>query len=871
MLDNATPFCPIAVELESWTKSGREMAINWSNLRTRHPSTGAMRTLGPELLAASFLAPVAEEPDWDGALARDDAPWARSFEAVPDQVRLSIEQAFGDLAEATRTARLESIDISDLPSGRARRHVEALLELEQELKGVPADLAAIRHVLDSSEALEPFPVCPPPRGTFDSVLECALHERFLNLFGEADPGPTRETRATIGRALRGIQDNLLKLAEPAEPDDSIRFFAVRDASSEADLAAALARRLLDEGSTPQDIAVLMPNSSYPGFVATAFEKACIPLAGVPADLERDAEGETLRLLLQAMHPSPPPMVWASLCISPLMPWTAREGAKMAREVMRSGSTGTVPEFLLRAKGPVPGNRKALMARFSGLKLKDNVPALAKSTGRLASAAPSSEDASLDMAATLRALRPSSPPRKAAERMVEAASLWKGDEEPWRPARHLIVLGFAGDGYPAGTGVGPLFLDSELALLKLHCGLGIPTRAERMRRNLDRFRRQLGMVSETATFLIPKRDFAGGELGSCPGFALVARAISGGNGKGPHLAMLDGAPDELWPCSARIRMPMAGTCPILPENGMLDVGQNALHLRKDEDGKPKPQSPSRLETMLVSPLVWAMREAGAEPVEWLPPGMDAMSQGSLYHAVLENLFPEGATPSELELREAFDDAFDRAVDKTARLLREDIWKVEAASFRSEALRMALSWRSRLDALGANVLASEQRLEGTALGLGMNGIADALIGLPGGRMMVVDFKASKSDGRRKRMEKGWDLQVALYRLMIEDAGNEETRRIAEGGEDVDIAYHLLRDGVTLATGRATDSGELERVGSDISGEALKRLGRTLSELEKGIIRLNGRNDALEYEKESGFKPYALVEDSLAMALCVDAAGE
>lgn len=853
------------------TKSGREMAINWSNLRTRHPSTGALRTLFPELLATSFLAPVADKPDWDGALARACAPWARSFEAVPDQVRPSVEQAFGDLAASTRTARFDSVDVSELPSGRARRHLEALLELEGDLKSLPADIAAVRHVLESSEALEPFPVCPPSSGKFDSVLEGALHERLRDLFGEADPGPSFATGAPNGRALRGIQDNLLKRAEPAEPDDTVRFFAVRDISSEAELAAALARRLLDEGSPPQDIAVLMPNSSYPGFVATAFEKAGIPLAGVPADVERDSEGETLRLLIQAMHPSPPPMVWAALCISPLMPWEAREGAKMAREVMRSGRTSAVPEFLLRAMGPVPGSRKALMARFSGLKLKDNAPALAKSSKRMASAAPSSEDAPLDMAATLRALRPSSPPVEAVGRMVEAASIWTGDEEPWRPARHLIVLGFAGDGYPAETGVGPMFLDSELALLKRHCGLDMPTRAERMRRNLDRFQRQLRMVSETATFLIPKRDFGGGELAPCPGFALIARAISGGNGKGPHVAMLDGSPDESWPCGAKVRMPMAGTCPMLPEDGMLDVGQNALHLRKDEDGKPKPQSPSRLETMLVSPLVWAMREAGAEPVEWLPPGMDAMAQGSLYHAVLENLFPEGAAPTEKELRDAFDDAFERAVDKTARLLREDVWKVEAASFRSEALRMALRWRSLLEAMGASVLASEQRLEGTALGLGINGIADALIGLPGGRMMVVDFKASKSDGRRKRMEKGWDLQVALYRLMIEDAGNEETRRIAEGGEDVDIAYHLLRDGVTLAAGIATDSGELERVGSDISAQAMKRLRRTLSELEKGMIRLNGRDDAREFEKESGFKPYALVEDPLAMAFCVDSAGE
>lgn len=847
------------------------MAINWSNLRTRHPSTGALRTLFPELLATSFLAPIAEKPDWDGALARTGAPWARSFEAVPDQVRPSVEQAYWDLAASTRTARFESIDVSELPLGRSRRHLEALLLLERDLKGLPADIAAVRHVLESSEALEPFPVCPPSSGKFDSVLEGALHERLRDLFGEADPGPPSAVGAPNGRALRGIQDNLLKRAEPAEPDDTVRFFAVRDISSEAELAAALARRLLDEGSTPQDIAVLMPNSSYPCFVAAAFEKAGIPLSGFPADIERDSKGESLCLLLRAMHPSPPPMVWASLCMSPLMPWEAREGAKMAREVMRSSSTSAVPEFLLQAKGPVPGSRSALMARFSELKLKDNAPELAECSARLASAVQSGKDAPLDMAATLRALRPSSPSGKASGRMVEAASIWTGDDEPWRPARHLIVLGFAGDGYPAGTGVGPMFLDSELALLKRHCGLDIPTRAERLRRNLERFRRQLGMVSETATFLIPKRDFAGGKLGPCPGFALVARAISGGNGKAPHVAMLDGVPDESWPCSAKVWMPMAGTCPILPEDGMLDVGQNALHLRKDEDGKPKPQSPSRLETMLVSPLVWAMREAGAEPVEWLPPGMDAMAQGSLYHAVLENLFPAGAPPSEKELLDAFDLAFDSAVGNAARLLREDVWKVEAASFRSEALRMALRWRSRLEAMGARVLASEQRLEGTALGLGMNGIADALIGLPGGRMMVVDFKASKSDGRRKRMEKGWDLQVALYRLMIEGAGNEETRRIAEGGEDVDIAYHLLRDGVTLATGRATDSGELERVGSDISGQALKRLGRTLSELENGMIRLNGRDDAREFEKESGFKPYALVDDPLAMAFCVDSAGE
>jgi hypothetical protein len=255
-----------------------------------------------------------------------------------------------------------------------------------------------------------------------------------------------------------------------------------------------------------------------------------------------------------------------------------------------------------------------------------------------------------------------------------------------------------------------------------------------------------------------------------------------------------------------------------------------------------------------------------PLDWAPVGMDILTQGNLYHAVMEQLFlPAESVPAEADILAGFDAAFDRAVARKAAFLVDDVWAIEAASMRAAARDMALTWRKQLVALGATVLVNEHWLEGRALSLPMNGKADTVLELPDGQRLVVDFKSGSSGKRRERMEKGWDLQVELYREMIEHPENDNAREQGHGATRAAIAYHLLGDGVTLTNGMQGQGANTEAVPGDVSSEAIARLQPIITALGGGTIHLNRRGDAKRFEK-SGVASYALQNTPLAMAFAL-----
>lgn len=202
------------------------MSFYWSSLATRHPETGAWRGLGADLLAEAFLAPRLPDPDWEAALSAPGAPWADSFASQPRQVRAVVERGFTDLVCATETARLDRVDPTALPEGRARRHLAALLEVGRSLGGLPHDLAVVRHVLETDfTALEPLPVCPPRFGEFETPLEAALHGRLQYLFGAAEARPDPAATAPAASALAHLAGNITKTAARVSLDETVRLRA----------------------------------------------------------------------------------------------------------------------------------------------------------------------------------------------------------------------------------------------------------------------------------------------------------------------------------------------------------------------------------------------------------------------------------------------------------------------------------------------------------------------------------------------------------------------------------------------------------------------------------------------------------------------
>lgn len=405
------------------------------------------------------------------------------------------------------------------------------------------------------------------------------------------------------------------------------------------------------------------------------------------------------------------------------------------------------------------------------------------------------------------------------RLLDGVSLLSSAELPWRSARHLIVTGFAAGAYPSGVPTSPFFLDSEVALIRDTLGLHLPSREAALSRGLALFARQIGAASGRATFLCPQRDGMGRPLAPPMTLSLIARLLEGG--ETGLVQDLTAQPLASWPTAHRSVPPLPAPVAPLPEGGVVHLGRrDLLRLHEDEAGRAKPQSPSRLEALLVSPLAWFLGETDATDIPWAPETLDIMLAGTLAHHVLEHVFaPEAALPDPADLPGLTETNLARGIARHAPFLAAAEWQLERETLRREALRAAQVWHGILTDAGARTLRNEIRLEGNAHGIDIRGRADCILQLGDGRLVIVDHKKSGSTRRRMRMRAGWDLQIGLYRAMLARPIRAEGDGLLEAGElvtdRVTGAVRPIRPGdIAVLCQRHTEAARY--------AEALRRLG-------------------------------------------------
>ncbi|WP_165590733.1 PD-(D/E)XK nuclease family protein [Ruegeria denitrificans] len=680
--------------------------------------------------------------------------------------------------------------------------------------------------------------------------------------------------APVSGALGFVQSNLGKSGEGTSADETLRVFGVRDPQEEADFAAARAQQLLQDGivDLPADIGVLVPDDrNYERALAEAFDRVGIPLSGqAEAAIKRDLTAELLLLLLTLLEAPASRTALASLYTSPLMPWPGDTGRRMARELMDRGWSETAKELegagrlvldALRETETLPQLSARLMTVTETL---PDVP-LTERIGQLGIASAKSLDWSV--------LRKRAEPRKEdapdISRFVEGVSLFTENALPWRPARHLIVLGLTGKHWPRLPASNPVFTESEIRLIRETTGLILPGRREHLSRGLEMFRRQLCSATEGATLLVPALDLAGKSLSPSTGFALISHLL-GASDPADLLCDVRGSDVTSIPVPTEALPTQADPAASLPEDGIISLNTDLLRLRQASEGGYVRQSPSRLETLLVSPLAWLMDELGAKDRTWASETLDVMTLGTIMHHILEVVFPKeepipDATAVDVKTPEALVDA----IKCHAIWLNGPAWNTERANLLREARMIAQSWGGFLRKSEATVLHNEIGLEGDFDGLPIAGRADSLLRLPNDRVLVVDHKRSKSYSRRARMTKGWDLQVALYRAMLERPSEAMslTRLVPEGVKTT-TAYHTMLDATVLTDfgGEGIPGAEVASV--DISANATDHLLQAVSEARAGIIRLNRSDDISIMEKDRGITPYALKDNEFVKAFTLPA---
>lgn len=830
------------------------------------PCSGLHYRLNAARLGELSLAP--RESEWNPAkwiAEQPDPVWAASLSSAPGETIAAVVTALDDLILATDNLLPPSVE--GLPDGRLQRHLTALVGLWLRMGDLlPEGLGVVRHVLDLPDGcfLDPLPVV---KGSLDPSAPAAmrnLYDRLEREFGSVPARPKPEL-APDGSRLRVLQRGLTAPdMKAASLDKTIRIHGLRDLDACAEFAAAWARSLIEAGCAASDIAVM--TAADPLHLAGAFAAQGVPLSGLPGSLPlRDVTGETLLHLLLAKRSPTPAMVLASLALSTMMPWGSQTRRDLAEDVMAGNSGRKVIEGhaeqvalwddLRSSAGSLPQVR-FLLERISRQ--------LIGGEALLAKLAPIQHllagEGSPDWEAILRAVQITTPIAGDAKRNREGVSLWSAEESPWRPCHHLIVTDFSEGRYPARPRGNPLFLDSELVALREATGLHLRGRGEDLARSQQLFEEQLQGTSGSVTLLVPRRDFAGSRLAPSAGLALVARAISGVKDASDLIVDLSRSEPEAWPVAHHVPDAWPERPP-LPEALQFD-GFSLLSLRRDEAGVVRPQSPSRLENLVVSPLAWLLEEIDARDLSWSAEELDVLIRGNIAHHVFEHVFlKDEPPPPDEKLSAAISEAYAKAVFRYAPFLRSPLWEMERRGLEREIARAAIGWRDRLLRIGARTVVNEVWLNGVAHGIALKGKADTVLELPSGDLLLVDHKKSGTKRRRQRMEAGWDLQAGLYRDMIMNPTRSEGDGLdALIGRSVGLAYHLMNDGGLLTSGVSLQADpEARDMGNEVNANVIVKLEERLSELKSGRVVLNTIADVDFFRKQGRFEPYVLVEGS------------
>jgi hypothetical protein len=855
----------------------------------------------------AYLLPE-EADNWQAAFADalrtlDDAFWAESCKVAPAETAMAVERALTELVAATDPAQATLVPGMESLEARPRRHLADLVRLVSALDGrLPPELEAIRSLLagDVTQGLRPVRVITAAGVPALTRWRAALVDKLNH---DAGPGDAAEAElaGTLSAvlapvdsapgALGVLQTRLYEPAgEKAPLNGTVQWVGVRDFLQEAEVAAGMVQRMLGEDPSlrPMDIGLLLPDDfEYAIAVEDAFRLGGLALSGLPAERwRRDLGREAVFHFLYCRQKPAPAMALAVVLSSPLMPWSREDGAVLAQAVMdgnyelkvlKGATTESCAMLSLLQEGDTePTTLREALSRFAGLL------GGGEEFGAHVGQARQAVDELAGLLGTMRVIDWAGLRRAATPRLItsgdtqafnlEGVTVWRAGQEPWRPVRRLIVLGFAQGRYPEALARNAVFSAEDLEQVQIHTGLPLENPSQALGQRRARLRRQLAAIGEAVTFLVPRRDPSGAAQSASESLVFMHQLFAGPESADELVVDLDAESGRARANGVAFAAPAPPAAPRMLVIEDLEFGRDLVALRKDAEGDPKPESPSSLETLMVSRLAWLLRRLDAEPIEWAPEAADPKLLGTVAHEVFEGLFGPGVPlPAREEVPERVERLVEDVLTRMAPFLRASRWTVERQHFTAQTVKAAQAWRDTVEQLGAEVIAAEEWLAGEWSGIRIHGQTDLILGLPGKRLLVVDYKRSSSRKRLTQMQRGFDSQASLYRAMLSSGGPKDPNKAElaarlRAANETGVVYYLMNDRVAVSDSALPGAAAIpswRTVDGDIAGQALAAIAQRLAEVRCGRLRLNRVSDRQYFEKEAGITPYALDESPLIAA--------
>lgn len=836
-------------------------------------------------------------------LAEQEGFWSKSYQIAPDETASIIKRELVNLITASSVTDKTVINNIDSLERRLERHLNDLFALYSSLNEKLDDGHEVLReaILTSSDySIQHIQVYTDFTVVNLSVWQQALVDKlntdsqgskqfeFLELLQRGSDEVTTAVSTGLGALQSHIYSPIDKIYNL---DETLQFVGLRDYQEEADVAAGMVQEILQNNHelSEKDIGILMPvQVEYSFVIKDAFDRAGLSLSGLGTDTWIKNLGRDVVFHFLYCRQTPAPAMALSVCLSSaLMPWSHEEGAVLSQSIMNG-------DYRLRALPGASTEARAMLQCIAGsddspstlIEALKSFVALLNDHG-VYSDHVSNAQISVDLLCDIlegavdipwKTLRRIVSPKNI--RSLEDISfnqqgvtVWREGQCPWRSVRHLLVLGFSEAHYPESVGSSLVFSHDDLKQIQNKCNLNMITSDDILKHRRLLFKDQLSQVSESATFLIPRCDTAGERISPSDSLVFIEQIFGSSSSM---ILEIDVTSDRE---QVRFLAQTKETTPTEPrsiESDDLQFDSNLLHLRQDKDGNPKPESPSGLEKLMVSPLAWMLNRLNVQAQEWAPEEPDVLIQGTLAHYVFEMLFsPGNPLPDPTTIPDRASKILDDGILKYAPFLRASQWQVERANLSSGIVKAALEWRQTLDSLGAQVIGSEQWLKGEFSDISVIGQADSIIKLPNDQILVVDYKRSSSKSRKPRMEKAYDSQAYLYITMLKSGAaiDIETIDIQEcmAKNEPGIVYYMLNDQSALtdyANKKTTGIPGWDYISDDVSSYAIELIRSRLKEIKAGEIKLNRSTDNDFFETEAGIKPYALDDTPLiSLFTCED----
>ncbi|MBU0486121.1 MAG: exodeoxyribonuclease V subunit gamma [Proteobacteria bacterium] len=845
------------------------------------------------LAGEKYLVPEASN-NWATLLSsamagKADAFWIESFQVAPAETMASVNQSLISLIEGLEPGKhLAECDSTPLKR-RAETHFLDLAWLQESLGGaLPPALEVIQQVLAAGRPLKEIKVYrqsgfPELTRWQEAMLnrlardaeQCQLDDALQEILETSlDGSPSAKGPS----ALNHIQQNLFSTdSAEIKRDHSLQWVACRDFQEEVEVTISMIQQLLrdDRSLKVSDIGIMLPaDGSYARVVKNIVDLAGLPVSGLDVNLAaRDLGREAIMLFITSRRKPAPLLALASLLSHPLMPWSAEHGMTLAQELMNGrfdfkplagmDDQGRQMLALIKKEVKLCGELKKDLAAFIDLLAGSEAQFYHLAMAREVASGIINELPAEGEPTWQRLISICSPQAQVFSEAVDnprdGLCVFNESAEPWRALRHLFVLGFSSGRYPAEPSTSAVFSENDLLTLKGELQFKIECADDVLRRKRNLFKRQICAVEERINFFWPCRDVFGGELAPSSSLTFIAMLIAGVQDPEGLLLNLDLEADR----NKIVGLPAVKKIKAIPLREIqikdLNLGFDLMTINQKENGELRTQSPSRLGTLMTSPLAWVFNRAGIEPRKWAPESLDIMTKGTLAHEVFEHLFPVGSSfPSHQEIADQVPGLLNKAIINNSPFVLTPEWHVERHHLEREIITAAEVWTDMLVDMGATIIGAELGLEGEFEGLPLYGRADLIIELPGKRTFVIDFKKSKSKARREQMESGYDSQAELYRQMLKTGGFTNKDLKLSDKLEIGAMYYLMNDQVALTDSSgwfATPIMGLVELGDGISTQAVDLLKKRIGKVRKGEVRLNRDTDEKWFEKNAGVKIYAL----------------